>query len=104
MKCKVSKCDAKCCYNVPFIGNELEKYADKIVTPVVDTTEWSNGAVMPWTVTVGDKSSMLATALAMKKNKCPFLRTDHLCNIYGNRPEICRLYGEIDELKCKYRK
>lgn len=79
-------------------------YADKIVTPVVDTTEWSNGAVMPWTVTVGDKSSLLATALAMKKNKCPFLRTDHLCNIYENRPEICRLYGEIDELKCKYRK
>ena len=26
------------------------------------------------------------------------------CNIYENRPDICRMFGEIPELTCKYRK
>lgn len=111
MKCRITKCKAKCCYNVPFANGELTRYADKIVNPVLFSTEIHNGAQLahiPWTVkvdfTLDEKLFVDRYAQAMMKNKCPFLRHDCTCNIYENRPEICRLFGEIDELKCQYRK
>ena len=94
MKCRIYKCKARCCYNVPFANGELEKYADKIVNKVLLTENppMLHGAILPWT----DPNWL--------KNKCPFLRNDHLCNIYEHRPEICRSFGEIVALKCKDRK
>lgn len=87
MKCRTYKCKAHCCYNVPFENGELEAYADKIVNPVIDRMEVL-GAVVP------------LTSDSTKTNKCPFLRTDYKCNIYENRPDICRKFGQIDKLKC----
>ena len=88
MKCRIYKCKAKCCYNIPFENNELEKYADKIVNPVLETSN-HYGAQIAF------------TAYDVMKNKCPFLRADYKCNIYEHRPDICRKFGSIPELPCK---
>ena len=88
-KCRTSKCAACCCYNIPFDNNELERFASMIVTPVQFTLPMGS-AVVPFT----DADPM--------KNKCPFLRNDFKCNIYDNRPEVCRLFGVIDRLPCKW--
>lgn len=90
MKCKLHKCKAYCCYNVPFENNELETYKDYIVTPYFDTYNLGH-AIVPITNAVWNK------------NKCPFLKDNLRCNIYDHRPELCRQMGETDELKCKYR-
>ena len=99
MKCRIHQCHAACCYNVPFKDGELEKYADKIVNKVlyVQHMETMPPAVLPFTTECNFMEDFM-------KNKCPFLRHDRTCNIYENRPEVCRLFGEIYELKCKYRK
>lgn len=35
MKCRLSKCNAQCCYNLSFDQNELERFASRIVNPVL---------------------------------------------------------------------
>lgn len=92
MKCRIHKCKAACCCNVPFENNELERFKDRIVRPIISLEKWIS-AIVP--VTHND----------INKNYCPFLRpTDLKCNIYENRPEICRLMGTIDKMQCKYLK
>ncbi|MCR4847382.1 MAG: YkgJ family cysteine cluster protein [Bacteroidales bacterium] len=91
MKCRLNTCRACCCYNIPFMNGELERYKDKIVTPVL-FTEPMGPAVVAF------------TAYDPMLNKCPFLRDDYKCNIYENRPEVCRQFGQIEELPCKFRK
>ena len=44
------------------------------------------------------------TDMDFGRNKCPFLRPDCRCNIYENRPDVCRKMGEIPELPCNYYK
>ena len=90
-KCLLHKCDARCCYNIAFTHGEIERFADKIVNPVIDYYPF--GCVQ-----------ISMTNLDLEKNKCPFLRPDRKCNIYDNRPDICRKFGEIPELPCKYLK
>ena len=96
MKCRLNKCHACCCYNIPFADGELEKFADKIVNPVV-YTEPLGPALVAFTVEINN-------ILDIDKNKCPFLRDDYKCNIYDNRPDVCRKFGEIPELQCEYRR
>ena len=95
-KCRVHKCQACCCYNVPFAQGELVRFADRIVTPVI-SVDHVFGAELPLTVEVKKQSDIL-------RNKCPFLRADYKCNIYDNRPDVCRKFGEIDDLPCKWLK
>lgn len=90
-RCKVSKCRASCCYNIPFENNELERFASLIVNPVIGTFPLGGGRVA-------------VTDRRMDRNKCPFLREDCRCNIYESRPEICRMFGEIEPLPCNYMK
>lgn len=92
MKCKIHKCLARCCYNVPFESGELTKYADKIVNPIL------------FTQPIGPFGTVAFTDDAPSKNKCPFLRSDYKCNIYEQRPPLCRKFGEIPELPCKFKK
>lgn len=33
---------------------------------------------------------------------CAFLKRDYSCNIYEQRPEICKNYGIIEELPCPF--
>ena len=89
MKCRTDKCHACCCYNIPFEKWELERFADKIVNPVLFTMPLGIGTVA---FTNEDPA----------KNKCPFLRADYKCNIYECRPEVCRLFGTIDKMKCDF--
>ena len=91
MKCKVSRCNASCCYNIAFKNDELVRFADKIVNPVINIV-WFGGV------------RLAMTASNMDNNKCPFLRKDYKCNIYENRPDVCRKFGQIRELPCKYLK
>ena len=102
MKCRPQRCKAQCCYNIPFDDGELEKYADKIINPVLITVPLGPGhvafTVMPKAMT---KEAM---GEAMKNNKCPFLKHDCTCNIYEHRPDVCRKFGEIPELPCEIRK
>ncbi len=86
------KCKGQCCYNVPFGDNELVRFADKIITPVIETERMTNGAILP------------LTAPDVMENKCPFLTHNYKCNIYDNRPEVCRLFGEIETLPCPMKK
>lgn len=95
-KCKTSKCNACCCYNIPFDQNELERFADKIVNPVQFVAPMGPGRHGFAVVAFTDER--------VERNKCPFLRHDFKCNIYDNRPEVCRLFGEIDRLPCKHLK
>ena len=99
MKCRIHKCHACCCNSVPFAENELERFKDKIVRPVVDTMPLGK-AILPSTTKLHDRLDLLANDLL--NNPCPFLRHDYKCNIYEHRPEVCRLFGEIKELPCKY--
>lgn len=101
MKCRLKQCKARCCYNIPFADGELEKYADKIVTPVIDTVPLGP-AVVAFTVPVSDRLDLMANA--MHHNRCPFLRHDYTCNIYEHRPDVCRKFGEIEQLPCNFRK
>lgn len=91
MKCRLHKCKAACCYNIPFEEGELVRYADKIVNPLKFTMPLG-----PGTVAFTDEEPM--------RNKCPFLRSDCRCNIYDHRPRVCRLFGEIDRLPCQWLK
>jgi len=87
--CRIKKCKACCCYNMPFGHNELERFASLIVNPVIGFAPF--GTIK---ITMTDWN--------LDNNKCPFLRADFKCNIYENRPDVCRKFGEIPELPCKY--
>ena len=89
MKCRTHICKAACCYNIPFEKGELTLFKDRIVNKVLYTTQLMTGIVA-------------FTNPDPNKNKCPFLRADCKCNIYENRPEVCRLFGTIEKLKCSY--
>ena len=89
MKCRTSKCNACCCYNIPFECNELERFESQIVNPVLFTLPLG-AAIVAYT---NEKPEL---------NKCPFLRRDFKCNIYENRLDVCRLFGQIDILPCKF--
>lgn len=91
MKCRTNKCHAHCCYNMVFENGELEKFKDRIVNPVILTSPFGMGV-------------RAFTAIAIKDNKCPFLRSDKKCNIYECRPEVCRLFGIIERLPCEFLK
>lgn len=75
----------------------LEQFEDKIVNGVLSTRMIQSRPNFPLSVAVN-------TSYDFKTNKCPFLRDDYKCNIYNDRPKICRVMGEIDKLKCEYRK
>lgn len=45
------------------------------------------------------------TAFATKKDdplECAFLDENKQCLIYQDRPEVCRLFGTIKKLECKF--
>ena len=88
-KCRICKCNAQCCYNIPFDRGELDRFKEKIVNKVLFILPM-HGAQVAFT----DEDP--------GRNKCPFLRADYKCNIYENRPDVCRKFGVIPELPCKW--
>ena len=90
MKCQTDKCHASCCYNLPFDRHEHLAFKDRIVNPII--------AVTP----LDHQAALVHTNPDPAKNRCPFLTSDYKCNIYEHRPDVCRKFGQIKELKCKY--
>lgn len=72
-----------------FPHGELERFGSQIVNPIIGFTPF--GGVV-----------IAMTSWDIERNKCPFLRKDCKCNIYENRPDVCRKFGEISELPCKF--
>lgn len=105
-KCNIAECKAACCYNVPLEKGYLTAYRKKIVNPVIkmaaysETLEGYDKTKTP----LGRAQYLMITDNDGNKNKCPFLRADCKCNIYENRPPICRRYGFSDErlMNCEY--
>lgn len=97
MKCKVYKCKAMCCYNIVLPIGFLDSHKDDIINTVLSVRQMPFNPRFPL-------SELVITDIDPNHNKCPFLRDDYKCNVYNDRPDICRIFGEITELPCKYRK
>lgn len=89
-KCHTNQCKAGCCYNVPFPRGFIQAHCEAIVTPIAGLRYIAGNAEIP------------VTNEQVSKNKCPFLRDDFKCNIYHERPEVCRLMATIPDLPCKW--
>lgn len=99
MRCKLHKCKASCCHNIPLPIGYLRKYADKIVNEVIGTeyVGRNESRGLP-------ESELAVTSENPHDNKCPFLKKNYKCNIYSERPEICKIFGNGTHplLKCEY--
>lgn len=85
-KCNTSKCHASCCYSAPMPKGYFSVFKKKVITPWKRLVEHG----------IGNNGEMLYVAVVdedFNKNKCPFLRDDYKCNIYDQRPWICRAFG-----------
>lgn len=108
-KCDISKCHAACCYNVPMEKGYLSAFKKKIVNPVIELGQWEDVDRKTYKKTkigeLGRAHYLMITDKDPAKNKCPFLRNDCKCNIYQDRPIICRRYGQTDNVRflhCNY--
>lgn len=99
-KCKTYRCKASCCYNIALPIGFLERHADKVVNKPISI------ATLPISDNIMEQSELVFTDFDPNLNKCPFLRMDCKCNVYGDRPEICRRYGDGSEplLTCEFLK
>ena len=94
-KCDIKKCKAQCCTWVPFNINFLEKNADKMVRPVFAiVTDEKEKVGKPIThVEKRIENGKEVDFIDERKQICPFLTDNYKCNIYKNRPEICKCFG-----------
>lgn len=91
MKCPIHKCKAGCCYNVPFPRGFIDSRRDKVVSKPKATLTLYNG-----------RAEMYITDPDFDKNKCPFLRADCKCNIYEERPQVCRDMAAVPRMPCPF--
>ncbi|NOR85895.1 hypothetical protein GQ473_07325 [archaeon] len=75
----------ECCGNIAFPKAVFEKNRGKIQRPIFEELEL-DGEIYP----------------ATNDGVCVFNKADCRCAIYPDRPEVCRLYGTIPDLKCPY--
>ena len=83
LKCNIAKCKAACCYNIMLDKKLIGAYRKKIVNPIIRDSEGFE-----------DDKIFAITDDDPTKNKCPFLRADFRCNIYLQRPQVCRDFGD----------
>lgn len=104
--CDTGRCHAACCYNVPMEKGYLSAYRKKIVTPVIEMLPFRQMEDYDKLKVNGHRPQYVVyTDKDLDKNKCPFLRDDCKCNIYDQRPNICRMYGVTPDepaLRCRY--
>ena len=84
-KCK-ENC-GECCGIVPIPTKIWNKNEDKIYR-FVEHIHGSEVFILPVTEDL----------------KCCFLNMENKCTIYNDRPEVCRRYGQCDEIPCPYLK
>jgi Fe-S-cluster containining protein len=76
----LKECKAACCGCFPIPKELYEKNKDKIVSPIKE-------------LPIGDDIMLITEYLS-----CAFLTKDFKCNIYNERPEICRKFGDETHL------
>lgn len=77
----------KCCGPAPIPRDVYYAHESLIVGNIIDLDETSfPGIVIPTTATF----------------QCVFYDLELGCKIYEFRPEVCRLYGTVPELKCPF--
>jgi hypothetical protein len=85
------KCKAICCGCMDFPKEFWERHQDKVVRePIKIIEDSSNTRVLPITAS----------------GYCSFLMDDYQCNIYEDRPNVCREYGNESsiDMSCPYLK
>ena len=83
-----SKCHAECCNDLTPIPKELyEKNVQLVVNKILEI-----------------KPLYDALRIQTESGKCCFLNADFTCNIYENRPELCRKFGDESHpmMKCRW--
>lgn len=82
----IEKCRAVCCGCFPIHGDLLTVHKDKIQVEY-ESVEVEYGLIVPIT----------------QDAQCVFLnRKTYHCEIYTDRPDVCKKYGMIDDLPCPY--
>lgn len=102
MDCKAchAQCKAACCGMCPMPLDLFERNKDKIVQHPQKVQLWQSPDVkgdlsMPSLQEMKDVSNNIDMVLPITKNmKCCFLNEDYSCNIYEDRPNICRKFGD----------
>ena len=82
------ECRAVCCSTIAFPRKIWEENQNKIVTKPVEVMDLPNDGVFPIT----------------ESGRCPFLMENYHCNIYENRPDVCREFGDESTIfmSCPY--
>lgn len=88
--CDSGKCDAQCCGPVPFPVDAFNKYAYR-----AGVKKWEKLELMQ------DKAGQKYVLAKTKDLDCIFLDKNS-CTIYEDRPEVCKLFGTSEELKCPH--
>ena len=86
------KCHALCCKCAPIEISIYERNEDKIVREVLDILEFT--AIDPF-----EAKEVCLKLPITKDGYCPFLNKNLSCNIYEDRPNICKRYGS-EQMKC----
>lgn len=83
-----ARCEAKCCKSFPMPRDVYERNRHRMVRNVTAEAKWGDKLITPTTTS----------------GYCPFLTPDLRCNIYNDRPPICRDYGseEKPHLRCPW--
>lgn len=81
------KCRAVCCKAIALPRKIWEENQDKVITKPQEVVDFPD-YIFPLTETGG----------------CPFLKDDHHCNIYENRPDVCKEFGNESTIymSCPY--
>lgn len=86
-KLPCDECKGKCCTFVPFSPEEFSEITAKHPIPLPAKVERFGLAYL---VSKGDQDCT-----------CAYLK-DGKCSIYEDRPLVCRQYGEVAQMPCKY--
>lgn len=88
------KCKALCCRVAPIEKEIFERNIDKIVRPTDRYFEFEGTDPL-------SKKKLLLVLPITEDGYCPFSNKDLTCNIYEDRPDVCRKYGtEVHTTMC----
>jgi len=116
--CYIPSCKAACCISPPLPEKEFtelqktHKPARKIITAVEapQVNRFCIDAVVPITTTkaleyrgrMNNNRKMWAVNVYTDGNYCPFLNKNYRCDVYENRPPICRYFGSETGRQCDH--
>jgi hypothetical protein len=92
-----SKCKAMCCMAAPIEKEVYERNRHRLVRKTLQEIEFDGFDQLD------GKVKTLITPVTEDMH-CPFLREDLLCNIYDDRPAVCKHYGSeaVPCLRCPF--